>query len=568
MRRSILIVALFVGRTAAADNIVLAVDGGDIYVDLGADDGVGVGAELELDHEVIAKDPRSGATLHDRFALGTLVVIKSGDKLSLARAPSEFAKRVLAGDHVQLVSAKKSFVDPWKERIAASKPAPAPTPGAPVIDHAELARAAWQDTLGAAPEKRIQRWTALIAADPDSPYRKAIEAEITNLRSQITSRDKALELARSSSSSDRDPRIMALARSLGVPAEDQQAPLSLGPVDHAVPGRALDLAFVIRAPDAFDRAWMYVRASGEPGFKRHELVRDGDAYLRTTVPGALVHGSHLDWYVEIGNGGTTQPVLGSQNAPRRIEVDQVVREEPIASGRSHVTALVDYVDFDGGLNKGYDQYYQAELGFTYRFIDPIYAVSVGFGTLSGTGGPHESIDNDPTHHCIADGHYDCKEVTFSYVYTELEHRFTKNVALLFRPQVGLLTTDTRDDRSMTRCQSSDIEECSFVVGLGFRGRLRFGEETGTNLVIGGGFTRGVGTLLEASYHWLPAPILPVQLAVQVTDQPVIEGFGVRLIGDVGLKKTSWFYPSARVSYQARTRDHAGVSGGLAMNFDW
>jgi hypothetical protein len=30
----------------------------------------------------------------------------------------------------------------------------------------------------------------------------------------------------------------------------------------------------------------------------------------------------------------------------------------------------------------------------------------------------------------------------------------------------------------------------------------------------------------------------------------------------------WFYPSARVSYQARDIDHAGISGGLAMNFDW
>ncbi|HEV7558059.1 MAG TPA: hypothetical protein VGO00_21475, partial [Kofleriaceae bacterium] len=373
--------ALLVGRTAAADNVVLAVDGGDVYVDLGADDGVGVGAELELDHEVIAKDPRSGAMLHDRFALGTLVVVKSGDKLSLAHAPSEFAKRVLAGDRVQLVSAKKSFVDPWKEHVAAAKPTtPAAVPGAPVIDHAELARAAWQDTLGTAPEKRIQRWAALLSTDPDSPYRKAVEAEIANLRSQVSARDKALEQARSSSSMDRNPRIVALARSLGVPAEDVQSPVSLGPIDHAVPGRALDLAFVIRAPDAFDRAWMYVRASGEPGFKRHELVRDGDAYLRTTVPGALVHGSYLDWYVEVGNGATTQPVLGSQNAPRRIEVDQVLREAPIASGRSHVTALVDYVDFDGGLTKGYDQYYQAELGFTYRFIDPIYALSVGFGT--------------------------------------------------------------------------------------------------------------------------------------------------------------------------------------------
>ena len=87
-------------------------------------------------------------------------------------------------------------------------------------------------------------------------------------------------------------------------------------------------------------------------------------------------------------------------------------------------------------------------------------------------------------------------------------------------------------------------------------------------MLGVGFTSGVGTLLEATYHWLPSRVVPVELSVQVTDQPVPEDFGVRLIADVGWRGTSWFYPSARVSYQARDLDHSGVSGGVAMNFDW
>jgi hypothetical protein len=240
----------------------------------------------------------------------------------------------------------------------------------------------------------------------------------------------------------------------------------------------------------------------------------------------------------------------------------------VKQGRSHVDVHVDYVDFDGKLSKGYDQYYQAEMDFTYRFIKPIYAVRLGFGTLSGTGGPRLAIDNDPTGHCMDQGGYECKRVTFSYVYAEFEHRFRPTLAIMLRPQVGMLTTDTRDTSSASRCQGMDVEDCRFAVGMGFRGRVRIGEETGTNLAIGLGFTKGIGTLLEASYHWLPAPVIPVQIAVQVTDQPVAEDFGVRLIGDVGWKQLSWVYPSVRVSYQARSRDHAGASGGLAMNFDW
>src|SRR5690606_16459583 len=105
-------------------------------------------------------------------------------------------------------------------------------------------------------------------------------------------------------------------------------------------------------------------------------------------------------------------------------------------------------------------------------------------------------------------------------------------------------------------------------GFGARGRLRLGREGGTNLVLGAAFTSRVGTLLEAAYHWLPNRIVPVQITVQVTDQPVLEDFGVRLIADVGLRRLSWVYPSLRLSYQARDIDHSGLSGGFALNFDW
>jgi hypothetical protein len=169
----------------------------------------------------------------------------------------------------------------------------------------------------------------------------------------------------------------------------------------------------------------------------------------------------------------------------------------------------------------------------------------------------------------AAGAYKCKRVDFSYVYTELEFRLRPNVALMIRPQAGILTTDRRAGEAAGRCKSSDdTSGCEFKAGYGARARVRFGEELGTNLVVGASFTRGVGTLLEAAYNWLPAPVVPVQLTVQVTDQPLPEDFGVRLIGDVGYRNWSWFYPSLRLSYQARDIDHGGVSGGLAMNFDW
>lgn len=588
MRTTLLLLILVATTAAHADPIVLAIDGKDIYVQLGARDGVGAGSELELEHEVIVKDPRTKATLRDHFALGTLTVEKSGDGISVAHADPELAKRVLPGDLVRLLSPKRTFDDPWAAKVAASKasaPLPPPPAGTAPIDHVELVRHAWQDTLGQPPYERIARWNALVVADPQSPYRRAIETEIASLRTQIAQHDAALEKARSTSIDDRSPRIArlvaALDRSAAPPRDASRPPrgaleaatdpLLIASVPRAMPGQPIELAFLARQPAQIGHAWLYARARGEPGYRRIELRRDGDAYFRGTIEAAAVRAGTVEWYAEISGTGAdaaTGPVIGSATAPQEIAVESAVTEAPIAAGRSHVDMHVDYVDFDGGFNKGFDQYYQAEVDFGYRFLDPIYAVRLGFGTLSGTGGPKEVIDAAPDTCLDPSGNYRCKRVTFSYVYTELEYRVRPNVALMLRPQAGLLTTDTMSGSGATRCQGRSIDGCDFLTGFGARGRIRLGEEAGTNLVLGVAFTRGVGALFEAAYHWLPTPLVPVQFSVQVTDQPVVEDFGVRLIGDVGLRRFSWFYPSLRVSYQARDINHSGLSGGMALNFDW
>ena len=571
MKLSIILPLLAVAGTAYADKdaVVVAIEGTDVYVDLGARDGVGAGSELELLHEVVAKDPRTGATLRDRFALGTLTVEKSGDRVSVAHAGDGLKGRVLAGDHVRRVSPQRTFVDAWAERAQkASAPA---TPGdsrTPVegLDHEKLARAAWEDTLGKPLEERVARWLDLLRADPQSPYRASVQREIASLKEQITKREAALANAKAARPGDRSPRIAELVAML----DTGNQPLIDAPIANVVAGESIGMAFIVRQPASTLRAWLYARARGGAGFSRSELVADGDAYLRGTIDASLVHGSAVEWYVEIaGADGEPGPVLGSQTAPRVIQVEPVVSETAIAQGRSHIDAHVDYVDFDGKLAKGFDQYSQAEIDFTYRFLQPVYAVRLGFGTLNGIGGPKDIIDADPTHHCLdTSGTFRCARVSFSYVYTEVEFKLRPNAALMLRPQAGLLTSDDEPMSDAGRCNGADIASCRFRTGLGARARLRLGEEQGTNLILGAGFNQGIGTLLEAAYTWRPAPVVPVQLSVQVTDQPVPEDFGVRLIADVGWRQLAWFYPSARLSYQARDIDHSGVSGGVAMNFDW
>ena len=559
-----LLLIMLATAVAHAEPAVLALDGKDIYVELGAKDGVGAGSELELLHEIVATDPVSKKPLRDQFALGTLTVVKAGDRLCVAHADAELAARVLPGDHVRLVSAKRNFIDPWQDRVQKTASLPAPAPGAPVIDHATLTRQAWQDTLGQPPEARIARWKQLLASDPGSPYRKTVETEIGSLEKQIAARDAALARARSGAPAEKSPRVADLVKQL----DGGDSLLLVAPIDRSVPDRAIELAFVARSPADIAHAWLYVRRHGEPGFRRIELVRDGDAYLRGTIDRDVVRAPSVEWYVETTSQiDRTMPAIASASDPAVIEVQPVVTDPPPQPDRSHVDLHVDYVDWTGKLNAGYDRYYQAEADFTYRFLEPVYAVRLGFGTLSGVGGPKDYVKNTG---CLDDaGMYHCTAVTFSYVYMEVEQRLAKNVAVMLRPQFGSLTTNAMQT-STNPCDGPDAEAngCRFLTGFGMRGRLRLGEDAGTNLVLGAGFARGVGTLLEAAYHWLPHEVVPVQITVQVTDQPVIENFGVRLVGDVGLRKLSWFYPSLRLSYQARDIHHTGVSGGLAMNFDW
>ncbi len=570
--------AIALAAPLAHADVVLAVDGQDVYLDLGAQDGVGAGTALELLHEVTAKDPRTGAVLRDRFSLGALVVHKSGPHVSVARGSAELVQRILPGDRVRMLSAARRFVDPWQELLDAAAPSPTPEPvpaptSAEPIDHIALAGEAWQDTLGKPTHQRLARWQKLLERDPRTPYRAAIEAELESLRQQQASRDAALARARERSHEDRAPRVARLASQLL--GTEQGPPLAAAELPRAVPGRPLALAFLVREPARVTQAWLFVRPAGEPGFRRLPLRRDGDVYLRVDLEAELVRAPRLDWYVEAELTQTSAaspsitPVIGSQTSPRTIAIDPVVTEPAVERGRSHIDAKIDYVDFDGGLADGFDQYYQAELDFTYRFLDPVYAVRLGFGTLSGTGGPKDIIDEDTTGRCLDQaGDYRCSKVSFSYVYTELELRLRPQVALLLRPQAGLLTTDRMMEAEAGRCSGQELVGCEFHTRFGARARVRFGTETGTNLAIGAGFTSGVGTLLEAAYQWFPTRALPVQLVVQVTDMPVPENLGVRLIADVGWRQLSWFYPSARVSYQARDIDHAGFSGGLALNFDW
>lgn len=574
------------GPALADAGTVLAVDGGDIYVDLGASKGVGDGSRLTLLHAVVATDPVSGETLRDLFPIGTLTVIKSGDQVSLAEAPAAILARVEVGDAVELASAPRTFVDPWldhleraQRRLARATAAEAPPdPRAEQLERRRQAerevadagavRATLARTLGRPIAERIVLWQELLAAAADSPHAPAIRAEIDRLREQMQAEEKAAAVQTSPlerRSRQRAARLAALA-----PRVQLSATLAARPPARAYEGTAIPLAFVVLRPTEVHRALLYYKGAGDDGYQRVELTPGGDQYLRAAVPAAAVRPGELSWFVEVVPAAEAAPIaaLGRQDAPRRIQVDAAVEEPaPVIDDRSRVTVLVDYVDFDGGGGDGFDQYYQSEIDFMYRFYRPIYAMRVGFGTMGGVGGPKDVIDDSEA--CVDEGgNFRCRRVTFSYAYTEVEYRYSQVIAFMLRPQFGFGASDRFPNSDVDRCFGPEVEGCEIFSSFGMRARVRLGAEKETNLTLGVGVTENVGTLFEAAFTWDVIPVFPIVLSAQVTDQPVPEDFGVRLIADLGWRALPWVYPSVRLSYQARDVDHAGLSGGVAANFDW
>jgi hypothetical protein len=589
------------GATARADTegTVLKLDGADIYIDLGVRDGVGPGASLTLLHVIMAKNPVSGKTLRDRFPLGELKVQKAGEHLCIANTSPELLARVRVGDEVRLKSAPRSFEDPWQTTLAererergereaaAKKPAitdPAERKAAREAAYAaevaraeagiaevEATKAIWRATLGKAPEDRIGIWQAYLSQNPKSRYAEAVRAEIASLRAQMEAETQAEAQLVEPGSRRAELRVERLAT-----LEDNiilDSPLVVRPPGTVYQGSDIPLAFTVLAPRVVERAWLYYRYHGEGSFHRLELTRDGDAYLRGTIPGQVVLPAGVEFFVEAVAPGETEapaPVIGSQEAPRTIAVQAKVEEDvPDIDDRSRITLFTDFVDFDGGLGGGFDQYIHAEVDFMYRFIKPIYAVRVGFGTLGGLGGPKDVIDRAPDT-CLDDaGDYRCRRVTFTYAYSEFEYRLkNKPISVMLRPQFGHGSRDRLPNASSGRCFTGEIADCEVFSSLGMRLRLRIGDERTTNLTLGIGITEVVGTVFEAAYSWDVIPKFPIKISAQVTDQPVPEDYGVRLIGDIGWRRYKWIYPSVRIAYQARDVDHAGLSGGAAINFDW
>lgn len=572
--------ACFVAIPAGAEasrGAVLKVDEGRAYVDLGTEAGVGPGSLVTLFHVITVKHPVSGKLVRDSFPFGKLRVIESGARISVAVVPDTLADRIAVGDEVELASEPRVVIDPWTVSRAARDSGAGGSADLHARAQARRRRAeiraaekqiaataaveaVWQHTLGQPPQQRVAIWRGFLSANPKSPYAASIGRAIGELDQMITA---AKERGGSTVGERRARRQIAKLSRLSS-RSGGRGPLLYSPPRRVDEGVPLDFAFLVTLPDTVRSAWLYFRPAGQTTFKRLELASGGDAYLVGTVSSELVRPPGLEYFVEVlfADGDRPRPAIGSNGRPLRVEVEAAPDPLPVDSrGRSRVSVFLDYVDFDGlSAGRDKDQYVHGEIDFMYRFRKSwIYSLRLGFGTMDGVGGPKDVIDDDPEGCLDAGGQFRCRDVSYNYAYTELEWHLGDFIGLMLRPQWGSAFRDSEPEEGVNR---------EFFDAFGLRARLRLGKEEASNLILGVAATQELGKLFEAVFAWAVVPEFPAVLSVQVTDQPVIEDFGVRLIADIGWRRYDWMYPSLRLAYQARDIDHAGPSAGLAINFNW
>jgi hypothetical protein len=105
-------------------------------------------------------------------------------------------------------------------------------------------------------------------------------------------------------------------------------------------------------------------------------------------------------------------------------------------------------------------------------------------------------------------------------------------------------------------------------GIGGELKLRIGQETGTNLLVGGQLLKDFGAQGLLQLEWNVVRNWPMSAAVVVTNQPAQENIGVRIVYQISYRARPWLQPTLRLGYNVRNIAHGGMSIGLGLIMSW
>jgi hypothetical protein len=527
---------------APPEATVLAIDSGDLVVDLGTNKGVKEGQIVELWRPLRVRHPVTGQTFVDRFRLGTIRLSQVQPTLSLAKVEGQLLRAPSTGDHVLLLEGDRPspYVAPDKTARGAT-PVPSPSPSAapsttPASANAPSTAAAGGKVVVAAdpdaqaladlfsalegsdPTTRANAYASFVKARPSSRFAKVLKEEIAALRAH-----PVRSTAEASASANTPP-----------PFET-----SFNPIGRLRPGQPQRIA--LELDPQFTGAVIHVRRKGEAQYRSLPMESLGARYWAATLPGDSITEPGTEYFVEgVSNkGGGSVAVVGTASEPKdaAVEPHPVTGKDP--GTLAQVSLASEYASFN--TKAANDYVFQTEGAFGWRLRDVgIRAVRSGFGVLRGKGGTLQDLDqlNLPP-----------KDVGLTYGYVETEVGVSPNYGLIARPILGLREGG--------------------VTG-GAQAFLRVGNDLKTNLMVGGEVLGTVGLRGIVQLDWRTIPRVPVMLRSEVTNQPAGTGgdVGARAIAQVGYEIVRDLTLAARLSYQGRTINHAGPGAGLGVSYQW
>jgi len=508
-------------RPSTPDGTVIAIDSGDLVLDLGAAKGVHEGDLVELWRPLRIRHPVTGQVLVDRFRIGSLRLKQVRSALSLASVEGTLSRPPATGDLVVLPTTGTreaprgaAVVVPFPANTSTTgtpPPQPSAASAAPreqpvVVDPDGLALGNLMVALtGSEPTMRIQAYETFVRSHPNSRFAKVLREEVAQLRPARVP--------------DRHYQVSAPALERVRAGEPQR--------------------FAVELDAVFVGAVVHVRHKGAPGYQSVPMESIGARYWAATLPREAMLEGGVEYFVEgITKESPAVALVGTAETPRAVGVDAQPGTARPPGTLAQVTLQSEYASFN--VKRANDYVWQTEGSVGWRLHDEgIRAVRSGFGVLRGKGGNLRDLDDlgkDPT------------SVGLTYGYVEGEVTLSPTFSLIARPILGL------------REQG--------ITG-GAQGFVRIGNDLRTNLAIGGEVLGTIGQRGIVQLEWRTIRHVPIVLRTEVTNQPAgSSDVGARAIAQVGYQLTDELVIAGRVSYQGRTINHAGPGTGLAVSYQW
>ena len=301
-----------------ADATVVAIDSGELVVDIGATRGVRDGDLLELWRPVRLRHPVTGAMLVDRFRIGSLRLTQVRSALSLSVVEGAVSRPPATGDVVVLqerggagpvgvvkattpVTAKGSVPGTATATATATaeKPAEKTTEGttpttpttptiAPVDGDARALGEMMTALTGSDPAHRALAYETFALSHPRSRFARVLREEVEALRAPAHT-EKTYQW-----SAPRLDRVRA--------GEPQ--------------------SFAVELDPAFVGAVVHVRHKGAAGYRSLPMENVGPRYWAATLPGDAITDGGMEYFVEgVPKESAAVAVIGTAASPRDVVVE-------------------------------------------------------------------------------------------------------------------------------------------------------------------------------------------------------------------------------------------------------